>query len=263
MRHKPVDVTKFTIEIRHRFSGHLVKSCYGTFEYSVAFHFDECATRLSRFVADRNSTAYLQQVLVLSIGMYVRRQNTGLLARLKNDATGTVTEQHSRATVFPVRDARQRLTTDHQRRLCAASLNVPVGHIQSVDKAAASGINIKRRRALDAQFVLNNAGRRRKHFVGGACPDNDKINILRPHSGVSHSSLRRFQPDRGCGFPVYDQVPAFDPGTLPDPLIRCIHRFLEVFIRHDLCRQETAYAGNTCVCHDFSFMNAAISLSVG
>jgi len=79
----------------------------------------------------------VQQILVRAVGVQVRAHDTGLGRRLEHHGAGAVAEQHRGIAIAPVRNARQRLRTDHKRALRLARLDELVRDRQRVDEAAA------------------------------------------------------------------------------------------------------------------------------
>ena len=96
----------------------------------------------------------MEQVFVFAVSMDVGRQNAGFLTGLQHDGAGTVTEQHTGASVFPVQNAGEQLRANHQNLLAAAGFDELVSNRQRIDKPAANSLDIERRAAMNIESRL-------------------------------------------------------------------------------------------------------------
>ena len=80
MRDEPVQIVLIDIICRQGFFGDRTQCSDGTFKNSIAVHMDKCFFMPHGIVTRGNPGRHVQQLLVLTIGMHVCRNNALLFA---------------------------------------------------------------------------------------------------------------------------------------------------------------------------------------
>jgi hypothetical protein len=135
-----------------------------------------------------------QNTHMFAIGMQVAGQNAGL-----SDASSTTAPAPSPNNTQVVRSLKSRMRekifgSHHQRTWPPRSGSWHRPPSMRVHKTAAHGLHVKRRAAVGAQLVLQNAGGGREHHVRCGRGHNDQIHVLGVATGRLQCILGSFEP---------------------------------------------------------------------
>ena len=195
--------------------------------------------------APGNAAAAVQQILVATVGMQVRREYPRRRTRLEYHGAGAIGEQHRGATVAPIGDARQGFRADDQRAPGFPAAHVLVGDRQRVHESRAGSLDTERGPSATAQTLLQQHSAVGKHQVRGRGAEGDEINVGGCDAGGIQRAARGFLAEVDRRLPVGGDVSAFDSGAGANPLIGGINHLLQVEVGDDFFGQVGASAGDT------------------
>ena len=196
------------------------------------------------------------------------RENPRRVAGFEHDGAGAVAEQHTRAPVLEIEDAREHFGTDHQRLAGGTGADHRIGDRQRVDEARAHRLHVERRAAGDAELLLHQARGRREHHVGRAGRDDDQIDAGGVDIGRFERTSRGLYREVAAADIRLGEMARSDAGAFDDPLVRSLDAIErepcgERVIRQTLRRQEAAGAGDAGMarrgrCHAVRAMSGAV-----
>ena len=167
-----------------------------------------------------------------AVGAELERLEAAGLDALEHDGSGAVAEQHARRAVAPVEDARQHVSTDHQRAVGQAGGDHPVGLRERVHEARAAGQEVVGGSGRRAELVREQRARGRKHRVRRHRRHDDQVEVRGVHARMRQRLPSSRQREIGHRL-VGRRDPALpDAGSLDDPLVGRLHQLRDVVIRH-------------------------------
>jgi hypothetical protein len=156
---------------------------------------------------------------VLAVGVQIAREDARLVARLQHHCACAVAEQDAGGAIVEIENAREHFGPDHECAACAPGLDQRVGNRQRVDEAAAHGLHIEGRAARDAQLVLQDGRRGRKHHVGRRGGDDDQVHVAGLAARRLERTNRRLEREVAAGHVRRREMARADAGALDDPLV--------------------------------------------
>ncbi len=133
------------------------------------------------------------------------------------------------------------------------------GDAQRIDEAGAYRLHVEGGALGDPQPRLQTAGGGGINLVRGGGADDDEIDVFGPLvRGFQRPAGRSFRQIAG-GFSVGDDVTLANSGALPDPLIRCVDRGLQLLIGQYSFRQVASGAAYSGVDHTTSLSESTDS----
>ena len=140
------------------------------------------------------------------------------------EACSTTAPAPSPNSTQVVRSLKSRMRENTSAPTTSAFLTAParimrIGHRQRIDEAAAHRLHVKRRRAMVAQFVLQNAGRRGKHHVGRGGGHDDQVEVFGLDTRRLQGIVRGHQRQVAAENTRIGKMPGTDAGALNDPFV--------------------------------------------
>ena len=163
---------------------------------------------------------------------------------LQNRRPRAVTKQHTGVAVGPIHNRRKFFRADDQHGVIGARHDELLPDFQTINETGTRRLQIKRRRPVRADFLLDDARRCRKRHVRRDGGDNDEVNLVGSDAGLFHRPLRRVRRHVRSEFIPGRQPPRFDAGARDNPFIRRVHHFFQVGIGQDFRRQIRADTGD-------------------
>ncbi len=125
-----------------------------------------------------------------------------------------------------------------------AVFNVLVRDAQRIGKARAGGREVEGGAVVDAQHLLDHAGRAGKSVAGRRGSDDNQSDVACLYARHLQRALRGREAHAGHGFIRRGNAALADAGAGHDPLVRRLHHFFQIRIRTHLARQIAARTDN-------------------
>ena len=109
MRHQPLDVALLQIVGGEYFVNHIAQHGDSHFEHFATGHADKSPIAGSRLIALGHTAGAIQQILVMAIGVQMRRQHTRLLGGAQHHCASTIGKQDGRGAISEIGNAGERL----------------------------------------------------------------------------------------------------------------------------------------------------------
>ena len=128
----------------------------------------------------RSSTRHEQNIGEVTVASHVGANDAvGATAMTKHDCPGAIAEQHTSISIAPVRNRRQLICADHQRRVVGSRSNELLCDLNPEQKSSAGRRNIEAGGIFGADFFLDETGGRRKNHVGRGGGDEYQVDFFR------------------------------------------------------------------------------------
>ncbi len=180
----------------------------------------------------------------------MRRQDARRVRRHEHDRTCAVAEQHARAAIVPVEDARVDLRADDERvarRACRYHL---VGDRERVHEPRAHCRDVECRAAVpDAELVLHDARGRRKDHVGRRRRHDDEVDVAGLHARGRNGFARGVRREVGRRFAIGGDVALADAGARTNPFVARVDALRERLVGEDLRREVASRSGDAASRH--------------
>src|SRR5262245_56399064 len=136
----------------------------GDLLHRVPEHLPPVHAQVARGLGGAWTAIYVEQLLVASIRAQACGKNAPVVAAshlrlgLEDEGPGAVPEQHARAPVLPIENAREGLGADDQRTAGLAAPDEVVCRCNGVDEARADGLDVEGGALGHAKAGLNSHG---------------------------------------------------------------------------------------------------------
>src|SRR4051812_4952463 len=164
------------------------------------------------------------------------------LAARDDHRAGAVAEQHGRAAVVVVGDARERLGAADEDDACAAGLDLGGGLVERVDEAGAGGVDVDGARALGPELKRDVRRDARRHAVGRDRRDDDLVDLVRRAAGVLERLRARAGRKVRQRLAGGEDAALADAGAADDPLVARVEAGDDLVVADHALGQSSADA---------------------
>ena len=257
MRDQPVEIVDRKTGRLQGFLGEVSQQAHGQLEDGLTVHAQEGMTTdgTTPHAARRGQDAGLT-----SVRMQARDQDARRVGSRQQHGACAVTEQHAGGTVVPVHDAGKDIRTDDQGTVCDAGTDQRIGIGHGVDEAAADRLHVEGTALMNAQLVLDEAGRAGEDLIRRGGGTDHQIDVVGTDTRHLHGCTRSARTQRRGGVIGAGQPALTDAGTGGDPLVRGLDASgsqigHQIVVGDAPCRQRRPHTdhprkAHTCGCRD-------------
>src|SRR4051794_16786093 len=153
-----------------------------------------------------------------------------------------VAEQHGRAAIVVVGDARERLGAANEDNARAAGLDLGGGLVERVDEAGAGGVDVDGARALGPELKRDVRRDARRHAVGRDRRDDDLVDLVRRAAGVLARLRARTGRKVRQRLAGGEDAALADAGAADDPLVARVEAGDDLLVADHALGQSSADA---------------------